>query len=280
MVLIDNKKNEELENNGFIKLILPFEEKQFFFDQIIKNELNLRFESIKQNEFSQNFHVTFFESDINYKKEVFNVLTPFFESIITRYFNNFAIEQINLFIKPFGVNSKLLPHQNLTVVDENQFSSFSIWAPMTDTNRNNGTMFVLPKSHKFGGKYRYIKPSWPLHQFFLVNEFKGLTEIEVSKNEILIINDRLVHGTSDNLSNKSRNVLHAVVKPIPAIPVFCEKIKDEIFVFEVDKNFWQTHWPASNINSKQFKLLQRLKSPDFSENYLPIVNLINKESKP
>ncbi len=53
-----------------------------------------------------------------------------------------------------GEDSRLIMHQDMTLVDESEYSGINIWCPMIDLNETNGAIEVVPKSHRFYKTYR------------------------------------------------------------------------------------------------------------------------------
>ncbi len=51
-------------------------------------------------------------------------------------------------------------HQNWTFVDEDKFTSVSVWVPLCDVSRFNGTLEVVPKTHNTLTKYRSPSIPW------------------------------------------------------------------------------------------------------------------------
>lgn len=275
MVLKNIKKNNELKEKGFTIIDFDFENKNKFLKVLLENNLLEKKNNKSEDPFNHNFHCTFFERDLSKKKRVYEILKPFFDDFLSSYFNNFSICQINIFNKPAFEGGELLPHQNLTVINENEGDSFSIWAPLISTNISNGTMYVLPSSHQYGSKYRNTSPAWPLNNYFEKNGFKGLTPIPVFRNQVLILNDRLIHGTSKNVSDNSRLVFHCIAKPSNQKSVTCV-IDKEIKMFEVEEMFWQSHYPQKKINYQELKLLEQIPFYNFNKEYLPIIKMIEK----
>ena len=57
-------------------------------------------------------------------------------------------------VKHNDKNSELGVHQDMTLVDESIYTGINVWAPLCDTNEKNGTLYLIPKSHKIFSTYR------------------------------------------------------------------------------------------------------------------------------
>ena len=103
-------------------------------------------------------------------------------------------------------NSYLLPlHQEIY----GQLSSkvITLWCPLTNVSKFNGTLNVIPGSHKFGK----IK-----HQFFKIknNKYHGadkefiknkkIKSLKLNSGDIVLFDPHLLHGSGKNISNKIR----------------------------------------------------------------------------
>lgn len=193
----------------------------------------------------QTFHVTFFDKDVNYKQQVFDLVRLKFKNIAQRLLNNYVCAQANVFLKQ-PHSGFVYPHQNLTITDETNFTSVSFWMPLQDTDIENGTICLVPGSQNDFVKYRNTHIYWPYVKFF--KEGKGLNyfkPISVKAGDLLIIDDRIIHYTPINTSSIARWVLHALWKPAEAPLWFCNPDKDKVEIYEVNDSFWQFHLPGT-----------------------------------
>lgn len=198
----------------------------------------------------QSFHITFFDSNFIYKKEMLDFTRSYFKDSISTLLCNYKCVQANVFLKPANAGF-VFPHQNLTIVDEQQFNSMSLWLPLQNTNFTNGTVCLIPRSQNIAVKYRNTHIYWPYADYCMTEEGKQhFIPIEVNKGELLIIDDRIIHYTPINTSNKDRWVLHSLWAPQEAQIKYFDKNKTKVKIYNVDDDFWQFHPPGIKINDK------------------------------
>ncbi len=193
----------------------------------------------------QSYHCTFFDSNMDYRRKVYEAIKELFNDFVEQNFADYKIIQANVFIKPPN-SGYVYPHQNLTVVDEEKYTSISLWCPFQDTNVENGTMQVYPGSQKKYEKYRNADIYWPLLEILQQEGESLLHSLDVRKGSIVAIDDSIIHTTPINRSQASRFVFHAMLIPKEASAVFCDldHATDTVRVYEVDDQFWQYQVPG------------------------------------
>lgn len=127
----------------------------------------------------------------------------------------------NFFAKPPAPATALVVHQDWTFVDEDRFRSINIWCPLEDATAANGTLRVLPGSHRALTNRR----GTALGAGGLPSPFAGI-EDEVTRDLLVpvpvpagsaIVNDhRLVHASTDNTSADVR-----VAASLTLVPAEC-----------------------------------------------------------
>jgi hypothetical protein len=120
---------------------------------------------------------------------------------------------INSFIvKVPGPNSDFTLHQDSTGLDEYKYSPLSAWIPLQDTDLNNGTLCVVPKSHAFFHPYRGISFSSPFKSYeSLLRRY--LVPVNLKAGDILLFDNRLVHYSHLNNANEERVVVMSGLFP-------------------------------------------------------------------
>ncbi len=111
------------------------------------------------------------------------------------------------FLVKSPVNTYDLPlHQDWNIIDEQKYPLAVLWCPLQDTNEQNGTLYVLPKSHRFFVNYR--SGAMPSKRVLVTEALKScLKTIDVRAGEALVYHPALFHGSHPNLSDKMRVVV-------------------------------------------------------------------------
>ncbi|MDX2003022.1 MAG: phytanoyl-CoA dioxygenase family protein [Chitinophagales bacterium] len=246
-VFKDSHINDSLVENGYV--VVPFDkgdELGAYKDRIYSLSPSDGFGAFQKSLMhEQDYHCTFFDTNMGYRDAVFNIITDLFASTVSNLLVDYKFIQGNVFIK-LPKMGYVAPHQNLTVVDESKFTSLSFWCPAQDTTAENGTMVLVPKSQKKFMRYRTTNITWPLLPLFQDYTNPFLKTIDVKKGELLIIDDSIVHGTLMNNSNKERFVFHAMLAPSEANVIYCDvkKADKKVIVYEVPDLFWQHYLPG------------------------------------
>ena len=109
----------------------------------------------------------------------------------------------NFMVKaPKAQNMEL--HADWRYVDESEFISMNIWAPLQDTNVKNGTLWVVPKSHKIVKSIRGINlPKYYFKQNELFKKHYGIP-VNLKAGQVIFYDHRLVHYSYPNFSNEKR----------------------------------------------------------------------------
>jgi len=197
-----------------------------------------------QRSINVTYHCTFLERNRNYKQEVLELTRNALHTLADSLLTNHRIYQANLFVKPPGTGF-VCPHQNLTTVDELEFTSVSLWCPIRDATEENGTIHVLRGSHRRFERFRNSNILWPWRHLFPHNLSHGMEPVKVRAGEMLVLNDSIVHGSPDNRSAHDRVVFHALAAPESADLVYVLPGEDRVHLHRVDDTFWQEHHPDS-----------------------------------
>ena len=84
-------------------------------------------------------------------------------------------------------------------------NAVTIWFPLQDTNKNNGTLKIIPKSHKIKTWSGSIKKNTIMRKD-LSNKIyeKNLIDVNLKLGQVLVISQFLIHESGENLSNDIR----------------------------------------------------------------------------
>lgn len=239
-LFIDEHLQAEFNEKGYVKI------KLFNDDEI--NELKAFYNSLKpDNRFNTQeknvkYHFSFLDTNMEYKKTVFNKLSEKFQPKMDAVLDNYEPLVINFVQKEPGLGEVPI-HQNWNFVDETKYVSVSIWCPLVDVAEINGTLEVIEGTHN---TFRNILRSPSIPWFFTGYE-KYLIEkyckpIDVNAGEVLIFDDSLIHYSKPNKGTYNRLVIQVIAKPKEAVAKHYYMNKKlfsyEMEEMEVDKNFF------------------------------------------
>lgn len=119
-------------------------------------------------------------------------------------FTDFEILFSNFLLKKAIPKSVTHFHEDVTIVDESQFLSFSIWFPLSEVSETNGSMYFVPKSHLFPTYFRtnpYNKSPYRNLQDLLW-DFKEV--VNCKSGEAVVFAHKTIHGSFENQSSEDR----------------------------------------------------------------------------
>lgn len=218
------------------------------------------------------YELSFFDKDADRKKwkfeTVYGFMRPFLDNLMVRY----KPIIINLFNKQYGTGEVPM-HQNWTFVDEKEFTSVSVWCPLQDVNRKNGTLEIVPGSHKVICDYRGPSIPWVFDHLNDVMKEKYSVPLELRFGQVAILDDGVIHYSGVNHSPKERKAVQLILKPeeVPTIHCFkSRKDDDEIKIIDVpdnyffDFNMWETPAGGENLRTINFPIV-KISEPELLE---------------
>lgn len=187
------------------------------------------------------FRLSAFHNDPNYKRDIYDKVYQFLGEKVNSLLNNYHPLVINLFDKLPGAGSVAI-HHNPSFVNEPYFKSVSIWIPMIDTNRENGTLGVLPGSHDV---FDSVRASNMPETFSEVQDL--LTEVyfdplEIPIGNAVILDDSLIHWSYPNISQERRMTIQLIMVPKEAEHIYyyynTQNETPKIDMYKVDEEFF------------------------------------------
>jgi len=140
-------------------------------------------------------------------------------------------------VKPPSPTSALGPHQDFSIVDERRFASLYLWVPLIDTDAVNGTLHVVPGSHRFANGIRAQHVPAVFDEVLdLVHD--ASVRLDCSVGDLVLMVSGVIHHSPANRSEAVRLAAHGIVKPTAAPIVFSfvdeATPPDEVECYEVD----------------------------------------------
>ncbi len=144
-------------------------------------------------------------------------------------------------IKPSSEKSELNSHQDAALVDENKYFSVYAWASLTDNTRDNGALYVLPGSHRFGNVHRSNTTNWQFYGYEdIIKKYSKV--LETKAGQIILFDCALIHGSLANNSGKIRVAASGCVMPksAPLIMSYIDKDTpaETVDIYQVNEDYF------------------------------------------
>lgn len=221
--------------------------KQYYFDTLSesKGHLGPEDENYKANaEITYDF--TFIDKNTAYKRAVFAKITEAFAQRVEEYLNDYRPIIAN-FIRKQKDGGEVPLHQNWAFADEHICTTVSIWCPLVDSGRENGTLEMVPGSHKRYGEVRGPMIRSELEDIKDEIIANCLVPMEVKAGTAVILDDSIVHYSSPNNTDGLRLTIQLILMPREeqSIHYHMDLAKDRtrVEVLEVDHDFYMDFNP-------------------------------------
>jgi ectoine hydroxylase-related dioxygenase (phytanoyl-CoA dioxygenase family) len=274
-VFKDSKHQEEFEKNGFIVVD--------FYSPAEIEEVKALYRNLHPKD-EKGFFPSAYSKDKKYRettdKELQRIGSKKFEELLVDY------QIINgcFIVKSPGQESYLHVHQDMTLVDESEFTGMNIWTTTVDLNDENGVLYLLLGSHRFFPTYRgHTLPGFydPIQE-----EIKDyMTPYYLKAGQAIIFDQSIVHFSPPNTSDEVRIVSNVYFTHKDARFQICYHDKnDPVFngkveLFEQDLSFMTNYEQFGENIYNRPKMGKSLGLVDYNFPSLSIEELENKFNK-
>jgi len=199
-VFRDKKLQSQFEHEGFVKLKLfspaQIEKLRNYYDEVqSEHEASLQSPALYSSVETGNPELLI---------AVDKLLKETIMDQVKATFQNYQTLISNFLIKDSGDETELMPHQDLTFVNEPEECSFNLWIPLQKTDRDSGQLRVFKGSHLISKTLRVV-PDYPRPFLPYLDTIRELfTDIETEIGECVVINHSVLHGSSINRTGKPR----------------------------------------------------------------------------
>ena len=227
--------NEELNEYGYIKVE--------FFNQEELDALREFYFECHPDSFESGYfdgiHMTTWCDNQTHKDKVRLGLAKLFSKACDRVFHKYRAVNHVFILKNPGMETEFNVHQDWSIVDESEFASVNVWAPLFDVDVESGSLWVLPESHKFGAPLRGAGCLFPNYSEKKKEFESDMQSVNVRAGEALIFFHATIHGSPPNLSDSKRIVAVNSIVPedAPLRINFRKSESDPIEVYEPNDDF-------------------------------------------
>lgn len=230
------------------------------------------------------YDFTFINKNIDYKRACFDEISTLFTPKANETLDHYRPIIANFIRKETG-DGEVPLHQNWAFANERKCTTVSVWCPLVDSNKANGTLQIIPGSHKKFGEIRGPMIPWELRGIEQEIVHSDLWDyMEIPAGHGVILDDGVIHYSAPNTTEGLRLAIQLIMIPQEESSIHYhmnpEKDKHLVEVLEVDKEFYMNfnpwkkpehdfriidsfHFEVSDCNFEQFK--QRLKAAPYDK---------------
>jgi ectoine hydroxylase-related dioxygenase (phytanoyl-CoA dioxygenase family) len=139
-----------------------------------------------------------------------SVIKDTVQKFIENKFKDYSLYGGAFLVKSTLKSTELHLHQDWSFIDEQADSAGFIWMPLQEVDKNNGTIYLLEKSHAFFNRYRSGAYNSELISRYMIPE-EFIKPVILNRGDILIYSPKLFHGSYKNKSKSDRVVATALV---------------------------------------------------------------------
>lgn len=233
--LRDPALQRQFEDSGFVVLDL--------IDPETVVALSQRYDSMDHEQRTQfdwvdGFDTSIYDKRPEYRSEVFELMQEQFGPALERVLNDYEIMFANFIVK-YPHSDMVPPHVDWTFLDEEQFSSATVWCPLVDTTPANGTLGVVSGSHQ---RIDFLRPSnVPTYERceLAVADIEDRPVISLRAGQAIIMDNRVVHFSPPNTTELDRVAVGCVVGPREAeLHHYWVNEDSELMKYQIDRSFY------------------------------------------
>jgi hypothetical protein len=242
---------KQFDKDGYVRVPFISPEKvqllkQAFFDTLPQSGGAITPSDVSTVEVPEiTYDFTFIDKNPEYKKLVFDLITKEFAPEVEKYLANYRPIIAN-FIRKKTAGGEVPLHQNWAFVEERKCTSVSIWCPLVDSTVENGTLQVVPGSHKRFGEFRGPMVPWELDELKEEIIRNYLVPLDTKAGDAIILDDSIVHYSAVNKTNDLRLAIQLILIPVEVKSVHYHldpADPREIKMWEVDEDFYMSFNP-------------------------------------
>lgn len=180
-----------------------------------------------------------YDLPLGHGKEISATVTEIVKPYLDKLFQDYDFPVALFISKNPGQGHESLVHRDDSMHNENEFQYRQCWVPIVDINKENGTLYVVPKSHKLFTDERPMFAKWPYTHLRprLEKEFVNLYP---KAGDLVVYFEKTLHGSYLNSTNESRPVFQGGVIHKDAQSQFTRYIpeRNEVERYAVDFEFF------------------------------------------
>ncbi len=247
---------DALERQGYVvQPLLTRAEVDYLRLELDKLLTSLDFFPPPVNSSHPTFHVTAMSPNVAYKRRTLQLFQEVFASHVEKTLGNYRILNGNFFIKPPG-RGELGLHRHWQFVENRDDTAITLWCPLIDVDESNGTMEVIPGSHRLAPwdiSAVTCRPFFESVPDTLLKQFA--VPVKLRAGEVIFFDNNLLHGSPANPSPHLRPALQGLCIPAQAQPALfyaAAHTADLFDVFAIDSDFFVERALTSGLSRPDY----------------------------
>lgn len=251
-VLNDDNLEAAFQKDGYVSVpFIPQEEVEYlktrFFETIAESGGQITDgETGVEDGRAITYDFTFIDKNPEYKQRVYDIITERFKPYMDKLLADYKPIIAN-YIRKKNEAGEVPLHENWAFADEKKCCTVSIWCPLVDSTVKNGTLQVVPGSHKRFGEVRGPMVPWELDNIKSEIIENHLVPLETKAGDCVILDDSIVHYSAINKTEGLRLAIQLICIPseLPSIHYHMDPSKstETVDVLEVDVDFYMQFNP-------------------------------------
>ncbi len=267
-IIFNPELNQHLIEKGYVQhQLLSASEVQYLLDEVSNIYPADKFLNADGSASQRGITTSYLENDMALREHIFNIVQKTLSPHIDELLNEYQILSCGLFVKsPNGGWLDL--HYHPTVVEDLKHWVIDIWCPLQSTDYSNGTICVVPESHRIFPMVIDLSPQEPPFYHSYAEEIRNHYSVPIPARagEAVLFEDSLLHWSPRNMSESPRYAIHCTCIPREASPVCIYTKRDDdqfLEMYEVNDRFYLER--SKNRQSDNLKLLEVL--PNHKQSY-------------
>lgn len=112
-----------------------------------------------------------------------------------------------------GADGAVVAHRDLSFVEETRHQSYGVWCALEDVGPAEGTLYVVPRSHREAPPIRVHQSADNIDPGFDPTTDARAVTISLSAGQALVYHHGLIHGSGPNETERRRTVVAGVLVP-------------------------------------------------------------------
>jgi hypothetical protein len=150
------------------------------------------------------FYTSIWSDDKGYRKKVNEFVTAQVFEKTQEYLNKYKPVFANYMVKKPKEHSALGFHQDWTFTLEGESPAMNFWFPLSSVNKENGSLKVIPGSHKLAIPIRARNFPSPLERLSKRLLEKNAIVLSPKLGQAVVFHEKLIHSSAANKSDKLR----------------------------------------------------------------------------